>query len=57
LGWDLRVVKIIVGKVKALEVNKVKKGTNVVNRTKWSATAEVEANYMACALITHHPIP
>jgi hypothetical protein len=57
LGWDVRVVKVIVGKVKPLEVNKVEKATGGVNRTKQTAAIEVKANYMTCVLIALHPIP
>jgi hypothetical protein len=57
LGWDLRVVKVIDGKDKPLEVNKAKKATGGVNRTIETTATEVEANYMTGVLIELHPIP
>jgi hypothetical protein len=57
LGWDMRAVKVILGKVKALEVNKAKKAAVGVNRTLQTAVTEVEANYMTSVLIALYPIP
>ena len=55
-GWDLRVFKMIVSKIKPFKMNKMEKAAGGVNRTVETATIEVQANHMARE-ITLYPIP
>ena len=57
LGWDLRVVEVIVNKVKLLQVNKMKESAVRVDSTKETTITEVKANHVACVLITVNTIP
>ena len=53
----MRVVKIIVSKIKPLEMNKIEKVAARVKRTVETAAMKVKTNGMAIELITLYPIP
>lgn len=55
--WDLRVVEVIIGEVKPLQVNKPKKTAARAQRTIEAAVVEIKANDMARFLITLNSIP